>query len=416
MGKKILKCTVVLQEVYDELAKTGGPVDVICSVEEEYTISDIIKLLNKLDIKVRGKEEDQTDCFVFATLRNDKQALSIDKQKENIKKLCINHVWLDKIMAQCVEESQRTINAHAARQLFNIDGKDIHWAVLDSGIDVNHSWFTLEDGFKNFGQGRQYDFTGEGIGYSDSHGTHVAGIITKIVPKVRLSDYKVLGKNGGSSSTIIRAMYQIRKENFEAGKVVIHGVNMSLGGPVKVGSYGCGWSPECQEANKLVSSGVIVCVAAGNDGHKSIATVSMGKLEIFPTFTDLGITDPGNAEDVITVGSIHKNQPYSFGPSFFSSKGPTGDGRFKPDCVAPGERIESAKAGNHNDTVVMDGTSMATPHVSGAIALFLSAKPEFKGQASKVKEILLHSCKDLKRDRNFQGAGLVDILRMIQSV
>ncbi|MCK4790911.1 MAG: S8 family peptidase [Desulfobacteraceae bacterium] len=416
MGKKILKSTVVLQEVYDELEKTGAPVDVLCSIEGGFVISDVIKLLNELEIEVRGDDEDQTDCFVFATLKNDKQALSIDKQKKELKKLCVNHVWLDKVMAQCVEESQRTINAQAARQLFNIDGKDVHWAVLDSGIDVNHPWFTLEDGFQNFDQGRQFDSTGEGIGYADSHGTHVAGIITKIAPRIKLSDYKVLGKNGGSSSTIIKAMYKIRKENFEAGKVVIHGVNMSLGGPVKVGSYGCGWSPECQEANRLVSSGVIVCVAAGNDGYKSIATVSMGKLEIFPTFTDLGITDPGNAEDVITVGSIHKSRPHSFGPSFFSSKGPTGDGRFKPDCVAPGERIKSANAGNPDKPVMMDGTSMATPHVSGAIAVFLSAKPEFKGQARKVKEILLHSCTDLKRDRNFQGEGLVDVLRMIQSV
>jgi subtilisin family serine protease len=142
----------------------------------------------------------------------------------------------------------------------------------------------------------------------------------------------------------------------------------------------------------------------------------MGKVEVFPTFIDLGITDPGNAEDVITVGSVHKDKPHAYGPSFFSSKGPTGDGRFKPDCVAPGEKINSALAGSGDKTVEMDGTSMATPHVSGAIALFLSAKPEFKGRARDVKEILLKSCTDLKRDRNFQGAGLVDVLRMIQSV
>ncbi|UCD58923.1 MAG: S8 family serine peptidase, partial [Candidatus Hydrogenedentota bacterium] len=63
-----------------------------------------------------------------------------------------------------------------------------------------------------------------------------------------------------------------------------------------------------------------------------------------------------------------------------------------------------------------DGTSMATPHVSGAIAVFMSAKPEFKGKAREVKRVLLDSCTDLGRDRYFQGAGLVDLLRMIQSV
>jgi subtilisin family serine protease len=165
-----------------------------------------------------------------------------------------------------------------------------------------------------------------------------------------------------------------------------------------------------------VASGVVVCVAAGNDGHKNVATVPMGKLEIFSTYIDLSITDPGNAEEVITVGSVHKTQPHTYGPSFFSSKGPTGDGRFKPDCVAPGEKIISALAGSTDKTTEMDGTSMATPHVSAAIALFLSAKPEFKGRAREVKSILLKSCTDLNRDRNFQGFGLVDVLRMIQSV
>ncbi len=59
---------------------------------------------------------------------------------------------------------------------------------------------------------------------------------------------------------------------------------------------------------------------------------------------------------------------------------------------------------------------MATPHVSGAIALFLSVKREFIGRAREVKQVLLRSCTDLRRDRYFQGAGLVDVLRMTQSV
>ena len=56
---------------------------------------------------------------------------------------------------------------------------------------------------------------------------------------------------------------------------------------------------------------------------------------------DLSISDPGNAEGVITVGSVHKSNPHTYGISFFSSKGPTGDGRYKPDVVAPGEKIKS---------------------------------------------------------------------------
>jgi subtilisin family serine protease len=410
--ERLLPGLIVLPEVYDRLKATDQPANVICSVREGSSVKEVIDFLSGLKIKV-GEKDVHTDYYVFATLADLKQAERIDRSAKTGRKRCISHVWLDKEMKACVETSQKTINAPPARRLFESEGEDIHWAVLDSGIDKKHAWFNR---YADCSVVSQKDFTGEGVGPEGTHGTHVAGIIIKVAPRVTLHDYKVLGKKGGSSSMIIRAMHDIRRINFDAGETVIHGVNMSLGGPVPVGSYGCGWSPECQEASRLVASGVAVCVAAGNDGHKDVATVHSGKLNIFSTFVDVGITDPGNAEEIITVGSTHKLRPHSYGASFFSSKGPTGDGRCKPDCLAPGEKIRSAKAGTVRGTTELDGTSMATPHVSGAIAVFMSVKPEYKGRAREVKQILLNSCTDLNRDRYFQGAGLVDLLRMIQSV
>jgi len=116
-----------------------------------------------------------------------------------------------------------------------------------------------------------------------------------------------------------------------------------------------------------------------------------------------------------------------YGVSYFSSKGPTGDGRLKPDLVAPGEKILSCAAGKKRgdikeetkedcDYVEDSGTSMAAPHVSGVIAAFLSVRREFIGQPEKVKEIFLSTATDLRRDRYFQGSGLVDLMRAIQSV
>jgi serine protease AprX len=62
------------------------------------------------------------------------------------------------------------------------------------------------------------------------------------------------------------------------------------------------------------------------------------------------------------------------------------------------------------------GTSMAAPHVSGAIAGFLSVRREFIGQPERVKEIFVSTATDLKRERYFQGNGLIDLMRAIQSV
>ena len=95
------------------------------------------------------------------------------------------------------------------------------------------------------------------------------------------------------------------------------------------------------------------------------------------------------------------------------------------DVVAPGEKILSAATGKllidraegkQCEYVEDSGTSMAAPHVSGVIAAFLSVRREFIGEPERVKEIFLGAATDLKRERSFQGAGLIDLMRAIQSV
>jgi subtilisin family serine protease len=116
-----------------------------------------------------------------------------------------------------------------------------------------------------------------------------------------------------------------------------------------------------------------------------------------------------------------------YGVSYFSSKGPTGDGRYKPDLLAPGEKIVSSAAKDSRLVVKQaavpecnyfeqSGTSMAAPHVSGAIAAFLSIRREFIGETDAIKKIFTTSATDLGRSRYFQGSGLVDLMRAIQSI
>jgi subtilisin family serine protease len=225
----------------------------------------------------------------------------------------------------------------------------------------------------------------------------------------------------------MKALEYVRKVNGEStDSMRIHGVNLSLGYEFDPQWFACGQSPLCKEVDKLVRSGVVVVVAAGNSGYGSLAVTQDA-----PTRFGLGMTinDPGNAALAITVGSTHRDAPHSFGVSYFSSKGPTGDGRAKPDLVAPGERITSAAAGRTLASVVAgdpppdtavyvedSGTSMAAPHVSGAVAALLSVRREFIGQPERVKEILVGAATSLGRNVDFQGAGLLDMMRTLQSI
>ena len=149
--------------------------------------------------------------------------------------------------------------------------------------------------------------------------------------------------------------------------------------------------------------------AAGNFGYLSFQT----KEGLYEGYAAFSITDPGNADGVITVGATHRYSPHTYGVSFFSSRGPTGDGRQKPDLVAPGERIHAPFREDWGD---LDGTSMAAPHVSGAAAMLMARFSEFIGQPRRIKDILCQSATDLGRERSFQGHGMLDVLRAFQSI
>ena len=257
------------------------------------------------------------------------------------------------------------------------------------------------------------------------HGTHVAGIIGAygdptdhpdgMCPDIRLYDFRVLGKTiDDTEFAIIAALQYIRYVNERHSYITIHGANLSLSIPHNVRNFACGRTPVCNECERLVESGVVVVAAAGNRGYQKFELTDGGVFESYAAFS---ITDPGNGESVITVGSTHGNWPHTYGVSFFSSRGPTGDGRLKPDLVAPGERVQSCiTGGEHKEWGPESGTSMAAPHVSGAAAMLLARYEELIGQPRRVKRILCESATDLGRERSFQGHGMLDVLRAFQSI
>lgn len=402
----------------------------------DHVVKSIIKCAPGTDPKHLNIEE--LKRFVSATLtREEAERLANDLNAANLAKT-IRHVWLNAQKYALLDQSIQTIQAAPAHSAYSALGAGVTWAVLDSGVNGAHPHFSAGE------ISEQYDCTSrdapvkrDAKGNSDEngHGTHVAGIITGcstrknkkgdsqtlcgIAPKAKIVSYRVLDRDGtGKDSWIIKALDHIADTNEQAGQLVIHGVNLSLGGPFDQSSFGCGHTPLCAELCRLWSQGVVVVLAAGNEGFVRLISDD-GEID---ANMDLSIGDPANLEEAIAVGSVHKGKPHTYGVSYFSSRGPTSDGRQKPDVVAPGERILSCrhkplgKAATVEDLYLeMSGTSMAAPHVSGVLAAFLAARKEFIGRPNQVKDILLANCTDLKRDRSHQGAGLPNLVRMLVS-
>jgi len=342
--------------------------------------------------------------------------------------LKISRIWRDSQKAALIRVSAHVVHAYPAQQGYLAKGDGIHWAVLDTGITAAHPHFTA-----NGTIAAVWDCTQGGTGVlpvaaatdPNGHGTHVSGIIageyttpsgerySGMAPLAKLHAYKVLDDNGyGNDSFVIKALDHIAETNEQAGRLVIHGVNLSLGGPFDARVYGCGHSPICSELRRLWRQGVLVCVAAGNSGQAHIMDVQRRMLTLN---LDLSIGDPANLEEAIAVGSVHRDKPQIYGPSFFSSRGPTADGRMKPDLVAPGEGIVSCNNQTNESELYRpdSGTSMACPHVSGILAGFLSARREYIGFPDRVKRILLEHCTTLDRDPLIQGRGMPNLIKML---
>lgn len=386
----------------------------------------------------------ESDFYLFAEL------MPADIQRLAEMRDSVYQIWSDETCYAHLLSSTETVKATACWRTFDARGKGITWAVLDTGIRCDHPHFTQ---YQTIDRQLSRNFSSSPVEEDrNGHGTHVAGIIagaaacaskfhaatylenqtvpqitdldaspSGVAPLAKLVNVKVLGDDGaGSASAAILGLEYVRKINENSREIRIDGVNLSLGYPFDPKWYGCGHSPLCQEVERAVDSGLVVVVSCGNSGYGS-ARLDTGQQ--VPVYIELSINDPANAAAAIAVGSVHKSAPHTYGISYFSSKGPTGDGRLKPDLVAPGEKVISCSL--HFDDASPDkryeyeeksGTSMAAPHVSGAVAAFLSVHKEFRGDPERIKEIFLKTATDLMRQRNFQGAGLVDLLRATMAV
>lgn len=279
-------------------------------------------------------------------------------------------------------------------------GNGITIAVLDSGIVARNDFITPKNRILTF---RDFVY-GRNELYDDlNHGTHIAGILASnkrvepddyvgIAPLANLVVLKVLDKNGtGTRRNLMQAVNWIMNN---AKQYNIRIVNISMGA----------LEAEINEenddivvaVNELWDYGIVVCCAAGNGGPDSHSIVS-----------------PGTSRKVITVGAATMGENrYAGGytKNTFSSRGPTKSCIMKPELVAPGYHIFSC-SNTKNGYEYKNGTSMATPMVSGAIALLLEQEPDLTNQQVKLR--LYHSCRDLGTTKQLQGWGMLNIRRLL---
>jgi serine protease AprX len=314
----------------------------------------------------------------------------------------VQHVALDRLIAGAMERTGPTVGATAIRQQLGLDGAGIGIAVIDSGIAP--SLDDLADPVTSSERvDRFVDFVnGAALPYDDyGHGTHVAGIIagngadsggarSGIAPAARLVVLKVLDGSGQGRISDLIAAFDYAVTHMTELNIRI--VNLSVAAGVYE-SYNA--DPLTLAAKRAVDAGLVVVASAGNAGRNQQGQTQYG-----------GITAPGNAPWVLTVGaSSHMGTVDRSDDTIaaFSSRGPTAfDRTAKPDLVAPGVGIESLSAPgsqlynamsgyllpgttltSYLPYLSLSGTSQAAPVVAGTVALMLQANPALTPNAVK---------------------------------
>lgn len=279
---------------------------------------------------------------------------------------------------------------------------DLVVAVVDTGIDAGHADL---DGGKVIGW---YDAVGGSPAAFDDngHGTHVAGTIAGtgdgnaayrgVAPGAALVGVKVL--DGSGSGTWDQVLAGIEWVIHNKAAYGIEVISLSLGG----GTCADGSDSISLAIDAAVDAGIVAVVAAGNSGPGACT-----------------VGTPAAARKAITVGAAADPGEGGFHQAGFSSRGPTGDGRVKPDVSAPGVAIMSARASSGTGYVAYNGTSMATPYVSGVVALMLDADPSLAvgSSVNQVKDRIMATAIDwgaAGADSDY-GAGMLDAYRAVES-
>jgi serine protease AprX len=346
---------------------------------------------------------------------------------------CVVDMHWDRPVHGVMSVAAVVTGARAVQETYGFDGAGVGVAVIDSGVGM-HDDLTYQGNnpkvkvvsgqrvskFVDFVNGRTtlYDDNG--------HGTHVAGIIAGngldslgaragMAPAANIIGLKVLDAYARGSIGHVIAALDWAITNRVANNIRV--INISVGASVTE-SYNT--DPLCLATKRAVDAGIVVVGAAGNLGKNPLTgVVQYG-----------GITAPGNAPWVLTVGAYSHQGTLTRTDdvmALYSSHGPTAiDFAAKPDVVAPGTGIVSLALpgttlyntyagylvggllnnGSKRPYMSLSGTSMAAPMVAGTAALMLQANPRLT--PNLVKAIIEYTAQTYTYDALTQGAGFLN--------
>jgi len=291
-------------------------------------------------------------------------------------------------------------------------GRGITIAILDTGIAPIPDFARPKNRLL-----ASVDFVGhKPHPYDDNgHGTHVAGIaagngwasggrILGAAAEAGLVSVKILDEGGRGNTADALAGIQWVIDNRRRYGIRI--ANLSIGTD-DLGSC----DPLVRAVEAAWDAGIVVCVAAGNNGPAAQS-----------------VTSPGISRKVITVGvsdDFHHTDIWGSRMVNFSGRGPTSECIIKPDILAPGHDIVSCLSNSPElgaarrssmklvgeNYVKMSGTSMASPAIAGAVALLLSRRPRLS--PDEVKLMIKLSARDMGQSPNRQGWGEIDIEKLL---
>jgi subtilisin family serine protease len=310
------------------------------------------------------------------------------------------------------------IKADKAWEAANARGAGIVIGTSDSGVDGTHP--ALESAFRG-GDDSWYDPWNGTTRPTDhnGHGTHTLGTALGrdgigVAPEASWIGCVNLDRNLGSPARYLDCLQFMLAPFPHAGDPFRDG-RPERAAHVLTNSWGCPVVEGCARPdllrpaiNALTAAGIFVVAAAGNTGDAGCGSI-----------TDEPATDP----EAMTVGAVTRTGAVAS----FSSRGPVAGnpdspGAVKPDVLAPGTGIVSAAPGGGYRAE--SGTSMATPHVAGVVALMWSANPRLVGDITRTADILRSTAgvggltssaneRECGDPRNLRGAGLVDALAAV---